>query len=158
MQKPSFFPTESHAGFALLVIRLALAREFLWQGSSILFGAFHGPGIKGFAAFTHLPIGVALLVGLAQFLGGLAILTGVGARVGAAALTVILVGALTFARIPSALATDYAITHLLISIALIISGAGQYSLYPILAQQFRRASRMRRITRAHHRPIAQQPQ
>lgn len=156
MKRPSSFPTEAHVGIALLLIRLAVAREFLWQGSSILFGTFHGPGISGFAAYARLPYTVALLVGLAQFLGGLAILTGVGTRVGAAAVTAVLVGALTFARIPSSLATDYAITHLLISIALIVSGAGQYSLYPIVVQQINRAYRLRRIMKAHHRPIAPQ--
>ena len=156
MHKPSYTPTDAHVSIALLVVRLALAREFLWQGSSILFGAFHGPGIQGFAAYAHLPAAVALLVGLAQFFGGLAVLTGVGTRLGAAALTTVLVGALTFARIPSALATEYAITHLLISVALIIAGAGQYSLYPIVQAQITRVNRLRRIAKAHHHKTAVQ--
>ena len=156
MQKAACFPTESHASIALLLMRLALAREFLWQGSSILFGTFHGPGIQGFASYAHLPVAFAFLVGLAQFGGGLAILTGIGTRLGAAAIVTVLAGALTFARIPSALATDYAITHLLISIGLLVAGAGQYSLYPIIVKQFDRLNRIRRIARAHRRPIAPQ--
>jgi putative oxidoreductase len=156
MQRQHFIPTEDHLGIALLVVRLALAREFLYQGSAILFGAFHGPGIYGFAAYAHLPAVVSLLVGLAQFGGGITILTGVGARLGAAGLISVLVGALTFARIPSALATDYAITQLLTAVAVLVAGAGPYSLYPVIVRQIKIASRRRRIARAHHSEIAAQ--
>ena len=156
MRRPISSPTEAHVGIALLLIRLALAREFLCQGSGILFGAFHGPGIHGFAAFAHLPVVIAFLVGAAQFVGGIAVLTGIGARAGAAGLIVVMIGALSIARIPSSLATDYAITHLLISVAVLVAGAGRYSLYPVIVRQIDRLSRRRRIDRSHNRRIAQQ--
>jgi len=62
---------------ALLVIRIASALAFLFHGCAILFGAFGGPGPAGFAGFTHTSLTIAYLVGLAQFCGGLAMLTGI---------------------------------------------------------------------------------
>ncbi|HEV2471558.1 MAG TPA: DoxX family protein, partial [Chthonomonadales bacterium] len=77
-------------GVALLSIRIAAGLVFLYHGSAILFGAFGGPGLAGFAKFTHLPAAVAFLVGLAQFAGGLAMLTGVLARLGAACVMIVM--------------------------------------------------------------------
>jgi putative oxidoreductase len=128
----------NQVGFGLLLVRLALAREFVCQGSGILFGAFHGPGVNGFAQFAHLPAMVAFGVGLAQLAGGLAILTGIGARLGTAAVIPILVGALTFARVPSGIAMEYEVTLLLIALCVLVAGAGPYSLYYVLCRQLDR--------------------
>ncbi len=119
-------------GIGLVLIRLALAREFLIQGSGILFGMFQGPGVNGFAHYAHLSVEVALLVGLAQFFGGLMVLTGIGARAGAAMLIVVLVAALSISRIPSSVATDYALTQLVIALATLAAGAGPYSLVEVM--------------------------
>jgi len=51
---------------ALLAIRIASALAFLYHGAAITFGAFGGPGPEKFAAFTHMPLIAAYLVGLAQ--------------------------------------------------------------------------------------------
>jgi hypothetical protein len=56
--------------FELLIMRVACALPFIFHGSAILFGAFGGPGPKGFAAYMHAPAPVGYLVGLAQFAGG----------------------------------------------------------------------------------------
>src|SRR5579863_5946378 len=76
-------PAPARLNAALLILRIASALVFLYHGSAILFGAFGGPGPKGFAGFMHIPVMVAFLVGLAQLAGGLAMLTGVLIRVGA---------------------------------------------------------------------------
>src|SRR5260370_13396139 len=74
---PEMPPSESpQLNFALLVLRVACALPFLYHGSGILFGVLGGPGPVTFAAFMHAPPAVGYLVGLAQFAGGLAILTG----------------------------------------------------------------------------------
>src|SRR5207249_826810 len=46
----------STSNFALLIFRLACALPVLYHGSGILFGAFGGPGPRGFAAYLHLPM------------------------------------------------------------------------------------------------------
>src|SRR5712691_10250452 len=79
---------------ALLILRLACALPFLYHGTAILFGAFGGPGPRGFAAFLHAPAAVGYLVGLAQFAGGLAILTGALLRVGAVCVIIVMLGAI----------------------------------------------------------------
>jgi hypothetical protein len=76
-------PTAAQMNIALLLIRIASALAFLYHGSAILFGAFGGPGPHGFAAYMHAPDIIGYLVGLAQFAGGIAILSGVLIRVGA---------------------------------------------------------------------------
>src|SRR6267154_2298599 len=79
---------------ALLVIRIASALSFLFHGSAILFGAFGGPGPAGFAGFLHVSLTIGYLVGLAQFCGALAMLTGIFARIGALCIAVVMVGAI----------------------------------------------------------------
>jgi uncharacterized membrane protein YphA (DoxX/SURF4 family) len=74
---PTNTPSPAQVNAALLILRIASALAFLYHGSSILFGAFGGPGPQKFAAFLHLAVVVGYLVGLAQFVGGLAILSGV---------------------------------------------------------------------------------
>src|SRR5579864_2453589 len=84
----------SHIDCALLVLRIASAMVFLYHGSAILFGAFGGPGPEKFAAFMHAPAIVGYLVGLAQFAGALAMLTGILIRVGAACIIIVMLGAI----------------------------------------------------------------
>ena len=85
---PTNTPSPAQLNAALLILRIASALAFLYHGSAILFGAFGGPGPQKFAAFLHLPVVVGYLVGLAQFAGGLAILSGVLIRLGAACVIV----------------------------------------------------------------------
>jgi len=86
--------TSSRLDVALLLLRIASAAAFLYHGSAILFGAFGGPGPQNFAAFLHVPVIIGYLVGLAQVAGGLAILTGVLFRVGAACVIIVMIGAI----------------------------------------------------------------
>jgi putative oxidoreductase len=130
-------PEEKRAGLAFLIIRLASAACFLYHGSAILFGAFGGPGPSGFSQYTHLSLPVAYLVGIAQFGGGLAMLTGIGARLGALAIIVVMLGAIFRVHLPKGFditkgGLEYALTQLLIAVAILIAGAGPYSLYYLL--------------------------
>jgi putative oxidoreductase len=120
---------------ALLLIRIAAALAFLYHGSGILFGAFGGPGPAGFAGFTHTSLTVAYLVGLAQVGGGLALLTGILARVGAVCVAIVMVGAIKMVHLKLGFdinhgGLEYALTQLLIALAILAAGAGKYSLAP----------------------------
>ena len=130
-------PTASQLNIALLLLRIAAALAFLYHGSAILFGAFGGPGPHGFAAFMHAPSVVGYLVGLAQVAGGIAILTGVLIRIGAVCVSIVMLGAIFLVHLPhgfniSTGGIEYALTQLLVSIALLITGAGAYSLAGVL--------------------------
>lgn len=120
---------------ALLIVRIASALAFFYHGAAITFGAFGGPGPAGFAGFTHTSLTVAYLVGLAQLGGGVTMLTGILARVGAVCILIVMVGAIYLVHLPHGFdigkgGYEYALTQLLISLAILISGAGKYSLAP----------------------------
>jgi putative oxidoreductase len=120
---------------ALLIIRIASALVFLYHGAGILFGAFGGPGAAGFAGFMHFSLTIAYLVGLAQFCGGLAMLTGIFARIGALCIAIVMVGAIQLVHWKHGFdigrgGIEYALTQLLIAIAILVAGAGKFSLAP----------------------------
>ena len=70
---------------ALLAMRIMVGIVFVFHGSQKLFGLFGGYGITGTAGFMAnlgipLPEVSATLAGAAEFLGGLALLSGFGQR------------------------------------------------------------------------------
>src|SRR5262249_22626611 len=108
---------------ALLLIRIACALAVLYYRSGILFGAFGGPGPAGFRAFTHTSMTVSYLVGLAQVGGGIALLTGIFARVGAVCVAIVMVGAIKMVHLKLGFdinhgGMEYALTQLLIALAI----------------------------------------
>jgi putative oxidoreductase len=128
---------------ALLIFRLASAIAFLYHGSAILFGAFGGPGPTKFAAFMHAPAIIGFLVGLAQFGGGLAMLTGALLRFGAICLLIVMLGAIFLVHISHGYSVanggvEYALTQFLIALGLLFTGPGAYSLSSLLPPALRK--------------------
>lgn len=134
--------TSARIDCALLVLRIASALVFLYHGSAILFGAFGGPGPERFAGFMHAPVIVGYLVGLAQFAGAIAILTGILIRVGAVCIIIVMLGAITMVHWQHGFdvskgGIEFALTQLLIAVALLLAGAGKYSLGAKLPEPIR---------------------
>jgi len=128
---------------ALLLLRIVCAAAFLYHGSAILFGAFGGPGPQNFSAFLHVPVIIGYLVGLAQVAGGLAILTGVLFRIGAACIIIVMIGAIFLVHISHGFDVgkggfEYALTQLVIAFSLFLTGPGGYSLAGILPPPLRK--------------------
>ena len=144
MASPSdLSPTPGQSNVALLLIRIAAGVVFLYHGSAILFGAFGGPGPQGFAAHMHAPAIIGYLLGIAQFAGGLAIITGLLIRVGAVCIIIVMLGAIFLVHLPHGFdvskgGMEYPLTQLLIALALLIAGAGAYSLGSRLPEGLRR--------------------
>jgi putative oxidoreductase len=91
----------------------------------------------------HVPVVLGYLVGLAQVGGGLAILSGALIRLGAACIIVVMLGAIFLVHLPHGFdvgkgGAEYALMQLLIAIALLITGAGAYSLTPRLPKPLRK--------------------
>ena len=151
---PANTPRPAQINAALLILRIASALAFLYHGSAILFGAFGGPGPEKFSAFLHMPVVVGYLVGLAQVGGGLAILSGALIRLGAACIIVVMLGAIFLVHLPNGFevgdvgvsmlqrriegGAEYALMQLLIAIALLITGAGAYTLATRLPKPLRK--------------------
>ncbi|MFZ0481724.1 MAG: DoxX family protein [Terriglobales bacterium] len=136
-------PHPTHLNTALLLIRIASSLVFLYHGSAILFGAFGGPGPVNFAAFIHAPVIVGYLVGLAQFGGGLAILTGILFRIGAASIAIVMLGAIFMVHLPRGFdvskgGMEFALTQLLIALAFLLTGPGEYSIARLLPASIQR--------------------
>jgi putative oxidoreductase len=118
---------------ALLFVRIAIGLVFLYHGSGILFAAFGGPGPAQFAAGMHMPLALGYLVGIGQFFGGLGILFGIFTRVSAAAIAIIMIGAIILVHMPHGFninqgGIEYAFTELMVALALVFTGPGEYSL------------------------------
>jgi putative oxidoreductase len=69
----------------LLVMRVMLGSVFVFHGAQKLFGVWDGSGLGGFATFLetlHIPYPpyAAVLAGGAEFLGGVALITGIWMR------------------------------------------------------------------------------
>ena len=126
-------PSAGQASIALLIVRIAIALPFLYHGSAILFGSFGGPGPHGFAAFMHAPDIIGYLIGLAEFGGGLAILTGILIRIGSLCEIIVMLGAIFLVHLPHGFdisqgGTEYALTLFLTALSLLIAGGGSYSM------------------------------
>ena len=122
---------------ALLFIRIACSAVFLYHGSAILFGAFGGPGPVKFAGVMHAPAVIGYLVGMGQFFGALGILLGIFTRIAAGAIAIIMLGAIYLVHLPHGFdishgGLEYAFTLLLIALALVFTGPGEYSVAALL--------------------------
>jgi putative oxidoreductase len=140
---PANFPRPVQVNLALLILRIASAMAFLYHGSAILFGAFGGPGPEKFAAGHHWPAVLAYLVGLAQVAGGLAFLTGILFRVGGACIVAVMLGAIFLVHLQRGFdiangGAEYALTQLLLAIAFLLTGPGQYSLTSLLPRRLQK--------------------
>jgi len=127
------------ADLALLALRIASGLAFFYHGAAILFGMFGGPGPERFAIDHRFPVVLGYLIGLAQVVGAIAVLAGAFVRFAAAALIVVMLGAILLVHLPHGFdvsngGIEYALAQLLIAVALLLMGAGSYS----LASRFQR--------------------
>ncbi len=115
--------------YSLLVLRLFVGAVFLTYGSLKLFG-----GLEGFAgslAQTGVPLPqiMAPVVAAVEFLGGVAILLGLGTRLAALLLTGVMIVAMITVTLPKGFAGGYDINLALLGglLALLLAGPGKLS-------------------------------
>jgi putative oxidoreductase len=123
--------------YAPLALRIVLGLIFLAHGAQKLFGAFGGYGISGTAQFFE-QIGIspgtfwAAVVGLVEFVGGLAVLVGVLTRYAAMLLAINMLAAVLWVHLPNGFflpkGFEYAFVLLGANLTLLIGGAGELSL------------------------------
>jgi len=81
----------SAVDWALLIGRIIVGVIFMAHGSQKLFGAFGGPGLSGVVQMMG-PLGYLVTIG--EFFGGLGIIVGFLSRFSAAAIILIMLGAI----------------------------------------------------------------
>jgi putative oxidoreductase len=126
---------------ALLVARVALAWIFIFHGASTLFGAFGGAGLHAEAVYfsqtAHLHPGTffALMAGIIECFGGIAVGIGIFGRLAAAAIVVDMIMAMitvTYAQGIAGNATGigYQLNVALAALAAVVAfmGTGRFSL------------------------------
>ncbi len=134
----------THAGLGLSVIRILVGVIFMAHGAQKLFGLFGGYGLEGTGQWME-SIGLApgylmaLLSGSAEFFGGLALVLGLLARPAALALAVTLVVAIFSVHINNGLfmsnnGYEFALALLAGTVAVLIEGAGRWSLDRLIAR------------------------
>ncbi len=121
----------------LLLMRLMLGIIFIFHGSMKLFGWFGGGGLEGMAAFNAqlglpFPMAGAVLAGLAEFFGGLALLAGFAVRWAVIPMIgTVLVASFTVHREAFWVednGMEYTLTLAVLLAALGIMGAGRFTL------------------------------
>jgi putative oxidoreductase len=134
------------AGWSTLALRLAAGFIFAAHGSQKLFGWFGGYGLEGTGQYMS-SIGLApgylmaLLAGSAEFFGGLALLLGLFVRPAAAVLAVTMAVAIFSVHIDKGLfmsnnGYEFGLALLVISVSLVISGAGRASVDRVLQRAY----------------------
>ena len=113
--------------YSFLVLRLFVGAVFVAHGSLKLFG-----GLSGFAGFLQqagvpAPEIMAPLVAAVEFLGGVAIILGLGARTASLLLTAVMVVAMVTVTLRAGFSGGYDINLALIGglLALVLAGPGK---------------------------------
>lgn len=124
-------------GAGALVLRIPVGIIFAAHGAQKLFGWFGGHGLEGtgqFFASVGLNPGylMALLAGLAEFFGGVALVAGLLVRPAAAALSFAMLIAIFAVHVGNGFFVDeggyeYALALFAASLSLLFSGAGRLS-------------------------------
>lgn len=120
------------------IVRVTAGALLMPHGAQKLFGWFGGHGLAGTGQFFSDSLGLhpgilfALLAGLVEFVGGLALVLGVLTRPAALAVAVLLGVALS-THVPNGFfwgsgGYEYPLMWMLLAVAIFIRGGGEYSL------------------------------
>ncbi|GLV55090.1 hypothetical protein KDH_19370 [Dictyobacter sp. S3.2.2.5] len=154
-------PTSPMVATSLLLVRLALFTVFIVHGSQKVLGWFGGYGfpatLNGFTHGLHIPLMLALLAIFTEFLAPLALLIGLLTRLAALGLACIFVVAVATVHLRNGFfmnwtgqqrgeGIEYFILAAGLILALIISGAGSWSLDALLYQRLKARKGMPAIT------------
>jgi putative oxidoreductase len=135
-----------------LVLRLTLGLVMFPHGAQKLLGWYGGFGFSGTMGFftetMHLPWLIAFLVIIGESFGSVALLLGLLTRFTAASLAVIMLGAVTMVHLPHGFfmnwfgkqageGYEYHLLVIGISLALLVTGAGKWSVDKVIAERVR---------------------
>lgn len=129
--------TQTNAGTGITILRLVVGITFMMHGAQKLFGMFGGGGLAGTTKFMA-SLGLepaalmAFMAGLGEFGGGLLLVLGLFTRLGALGTAIVSLVAMFSVHISKGFfmstgGYEYALVLLAASIAILIEGAGKWS-------------------------------
>jgi len=118
--------------YGLLLLRVVLGLTMSAHGAQKLFGRFGGFGIRGTGGFFgnfgfRAPVLTAFAAGLAEFGGGLSLATGLLTPLGALAITIVMLNAISLVHWPNGFFNSnggYEFNLLIVSAAVAIAATG----------------------------------
>lgn len=123
---------------AMKLLRVVAGLLLLGHGAQKLFGAFGGPGIRGFSGWLSAlglpaPTTFAWFVGLCEFLGGLLLVIGLLSPLPALAITAVMLGAIVVVHWSKGLwaahgGIEFPLVLLAIAFVVGLAGPGRYAL------------------------------
>jgi len=130
--------------FAEPMVRVAAGLLLLPHGAQKLFGWFGGYGVEAtgqfFAAKLGLPASLALIAGLIEFFGGIALALGLATRIVAALVVGLRAAAVLLVHWPigffwTAGGFEYPLLWGLVALAFVFRGGGRYSLDALIGRE-----------------------
>ncbi|RME04711.1 MAG: DoxX family protein [Planctomycetota bacterium] len=122
----------------LLILRVILGVVFFAHGAQKLFGWFGGKGLEAMAGFLEAKLGMApgmmwaVLAGGGEFFGAILVFIGLLTRFAALVLCIVMGVAIAKVHFPAFFLShggmEYALTLLLVALALCVGGGGRISL------------------------------
>lgn len=136
MSSPSTPQGDRARDIGLLVLRLTLGVIFFAHGSQKVLGLFGGPGLATTVHFmtgSGIPAPLAYLACFTEFLGGLAMIGGLLARLGGVGLSVVMLVAILKVHLSNGLFADkhgfeYPLALLAMALAVVLLGPGRIAI------------------------------
>lgn len=123
---------------AIVLLRVVAGLLLLGHGAQKLFGAFGGPGIRGFAGWLGsmglpAPVVLAWLVALCEFLGGLLFVIGLLTPAAALAISAAMLGAIVLVHWSKGIwaskgGLEFPLVMLAIAFVVGLAGPGRYAI------------------------------
>ena len=136
--------TEALSPFAEPLLRVTAGLLLVPHGAQKLFGMFGGYGVEAtgqfFAAKLGLPASLALLAGLIEFFGGLALAAGLATRFVAALVFGVMAVAVVFVHLPVGFfwttgGFEYPLLWGVVALYFVVRGGGRYSLDAVIGRE-----------------------
>ena len=127
------------AQLGLTLVRIMLGIVFIAHGGQKVLGLFGGPGLEGFVSWVGtfgVPAYLGYIAAFAELIGGILLLFGIYAELGALMVIGVMAGAIYFVHLPHVFfiqngGYEYVLSLIVSSVAIIIGGAGTLALYPL---------------------------
>ncbi len=124
------------AQWALTIARIMLGVVFIAHGSQKVLGLFGGPGLQGFVSWIGgygVPWYLAYLAAFGEFVGGILLLLGAYAELGALMVMPVMLGAIVLVHRNSGFfiqsgGYEYVLTLFVFLVAIVIGGPGYLAL------------------------------